>query len=313
MSPAANLVTVAVCTYNRADLLLHCLEGLARQSLPAAQWPLLLVDNNCSDGTAALVERYRPRLPQLRLIREPRQGLSQARNAALEACTTPFLAYLDDDAIPPPTWVEQLAAYLATAPAEVAVVGGPVQPILEAPLPAWLPAWVAGYLTIIDLGPTPRLSASESMFAGANVTFRCAALRQVGGFCPQLGRQGANLMSNEEIYLWQLLRRRGWLCAWRPEIPVRHHVGAERVRYGWFMRRMRAEGRSATVMARLLGEPEGPPAAVYALVVLLAGLRQLLSPRLAAALLRRRLSPALVADHARFQQKLGKLSALLQR
>lgn len=313
MSGSTTLLTVAVCTYNRADLLVHCLDGLARQSLPAQGWQLLVVTNNCSDGTAALLEQFRPRLPQLQVIEETRQGLSQARNAALNACTTPFIAYLDDDAIPPPTWVERLNAYLAGAPAEVAVVGGPVRPILEAPLPAWLPDWVAGYLTIIELGPEPRTSATESMFAGANVTFRCEALRQVGGFCPQLGRQGSNLMSNEEIYLWQLLRRRGWLCAWRPEIPVRHHVSAERVRYGWFMRRMRAEGRSATVMARLLGEGQGPPAPVYALAVLLAGLRQLLSPRLAAALLQRRLSPALVAEHARFHQKLGKLSALLQR
>jgi hypothetical protein len=66
-------------------------------------------------------------------------------------------------------------------------------------------------------------------------------------------------------------------------------------------------------MARLLGDGQGPPAALYALSVLLAALRQLLSPRLVTALLQRRLSRGLVAEHARFHQKLGKLSALLQR
>ncbi|WP_072061575.1 glycosyltransferase [Synechococcus sp. GFB01] len=303
------LLSVAICTYNRAALLERCLESLAAQSAAADAFALLVVDNNCSDGTAQVLERQRQPLPNLRVIHETRQGLSHARNAALAATATPFLAFLDDDAIASPGWVEAALAYLEKADPAVAVVGGPIIPILSRPIPAWIPPWTYPYLTIIDLGDQPRRSSSESLFAGANVIFRVDALRAIGGFCPALGRRGASLLSNEEVYLWQLLRQRGYACAYEPSIPVDHLVDAERLTYRWLMRRLFAEGLSACTMARLLGRSDDPPPLLYLLYVSLLTLRTALGPASLAALLRRRLSRDLVARHAELALKLGRARA----
>ncbi|MCX5930539.1 MAG: glycosyltransferase family A protein [Cyanobacteria bacterium] len=305
------LLTVAICTYNRAALLKRCLESLQRQTVPADAFHLLVVDNNCSDGTAAMLDHFRQAMPNLAVIRESRQGLSHARNAALAAAITPFLAFLDDDATASPGWVDAAMTYLASADPVVAVVGGPIIPLLSRPIPAWIPPWTYPFLTIIDLGDRPRTSTSESLFAGANVIFRADALRTIGGFCPALGRQGASLLSNEEVYLWQLLRQRGRACAYLPTIPVQHLVEEERLSYRWLMRRLYAEGLSACTMNRLLGRGGDPPAPLYLLYVALLTLRTALGPATLMALLRRRLDRDLVARHAQLALRLGRAHALL--
>jgi len=314
----APLLTVAVCSYNRAGLLARCLDALLAQTAAPQDFEILVINNNSSDGTAALLAQRCQQLrnlpsgqrPQLRYLFENRQGLSVARNTALAESASDWIAYLDDDAIASPDWVAHACRDLPRLPADIAVVGGPIEPILDAPLPDWLPDWLEPYLTIIDLGDQPRQSDQESLFAGANVTFRREALQQLGGFSPQLGRRGTNLASNEEVYLWQLLRRSGWRCAYLPSLPVRHQVELERLHYRWLMRRMHAQGRSDTAMQRLLGADPGPPAWLYAAYLLLDGLRLPLAPAALRALRHRRLNRPLVASHAAFALKLGRLQAL---
>jgi glycosyltransferase involved in cell wall biosynthesis len=309
---------VAVCTYNRAALLARCLDALLDQTAAPGAFEILVINNNSSDGTGALLERRRQQLrqlpverrPRLRYLYETRQGLSLARNTALAASASAWIAFLDDDAIAGPDWAAHACRDLPQLPDDIGVVGGPIVPILSAPLPDWLPDWLEPFLTIIDLGDQPRQSDQESLFAGANVIFRREALQQLGGFSPRLGRSGTNLASNEEVYLWQLLRRRGWRCAYLPSLPVRHQVEEERLHYGWLMRRMLAQGRSDTTMQRLLGAAAGPPAWLYAAWLFLDGLRLPLAPAALQALRQRRLNRPLVASHAAFALKLGRLQAL---
>lgn len=315
---APPLLTVAVCTYNRAPLLARCLDALLAQTAAPDGYEILVINNNSSDDTALLLEQRRRQLqslppgrrPRLRHLFENRQGLSVARNTALSGSASTWIAYLDDDAIAAPDWVANACRDLPALAADIAVVGGPIEPILSAPLPDWLPDWLEPYLTIIDLGDRPRQSDQESLFAGANVIFRREALQQLGGFSPQLGRSGTNLASNEEVYLWQLLRRKGWRCAYLPSLPVRHQVEEERLHYRWLMRRLLAQGRSDTTMQRLLGAATGPPAWLYALYLLLDGLRLPLAPAALRALRQRRLNRPLVASHAAFALKLGRLQGL---
>jgi len=79
------LISVAICTYNRAELLDQTLDRLRRPEAPnGVGRELLMVDNNCSDPAQEVIGRYRAELP-LHALRETRQGLSHARNCAIEA------------------------------------------------------------------------------------------------------------------------------------------------------------------------------------------------------------------------------------
>src|SRR5712671_6825521 len=101
-------ISVIIATHNRADLLAIALKSLARQTIPPAEYEVIVVDNASSDQTPAVVRQMSPAMPQVRYVFEERLGLSWARNAGLEAARAPYVAYLDDDAKAEPEWLEAL-------------------------------------------------------------------------------------------------------------------------------------------------------------------------------------------------------------
>jgi histidinol-phosphate phosphatase family protein len=66
------------------------------------------------------------------VVRGPGTGPAAARNAGWRAATAPWVAFLDDDVVPSPTWAADLAGDLAGLPPEVAGSQG----VLRVPLPA---------------------------------------------------------------------------------------------------------------------------------------------------------------------------------
>jgi glycosyltransferase involved in cell wall biosynthesis len=219
------LLSVAVCTWNRADLLAATLEGLTRQGpLPDGDaWELVLVDNNSTDGTPAVAERFAGRLP-LRYLREPEQGLSRARNRAAREARGELLVWTDDDVLVDPGW---LAAYARAARehADAAFFGGPIEPHwLRPPPPAWLAANLDALGTAFalrHLGPTRPITGPKEVPFGANMAIRRAALPPEG-FDAALGRVGATLASGEETALLRALLARGERGHWLEGARVRH-------------------------------------------------------------------------------------------
>ena len=78
-------ITVIVCTYNRCQDLAKALDGISVSELPdSVQWEILVVDNNSNDQTRAVVEDLCRQYPgRFRYVFEPKQGLSNARNAGI--------------------------------------------------------------------------------------------------------------------------------------------------------------------------------------------------------------------------------------
>lgn len=105
-------VLVAICTYNRATLLEQTLERFTAIRQPAPDtWRMVVIDNNSRDATPEVVRRFAERLP-LDYRFEPKQGLSNARNAAVDyaaAWGADYIVWTDDDVIVEDTW---LTAYL---------------------------------------------------------------------------------------------------------------------------------------------------------------------------------------------------------
>src|SRR6266550_2965600 len=102
------MISVCICTYNRAKNLRRTLESLACQDYSNVDMSeVLIVDNNCSDGTVDVVKACRERLP-IRRATENRQGLAHARNRAAVDFRGEVLLFTDDDVRLEPGW---LAAY----------------------------------------------------------------------------------------------------------------------------------------------------------------------------------------------------------
>src|SRR5262245_33946311 len=193
-------VTVAICTWNRAELLGQTLEQMCALRIPAGvEWELLVIDNNCTDDTPQVVARFVDRLPVTRVV-ETRQGQSNARNRAMDVARGDLLVWTDDDVL---VDVEWLAAYVAAAGRwpDADYFGGLITPWFEAEPPNWfrgnLPV-LEGIMVTRDLGPREyRLKPGETPY-GANMAFRRRAF-QTRRFDSNLGLVGDNHLRFDEV------------------------------------------------------------------------------------------------------------------
>jgi glycosyltransferase involved in cell wall biosynthesis len=221
-------LSVVICTWNRADLLAQTLRQMAAARVPAGlRWELVVIDNASPDHTPRVLADAP--LP-LRAVREPRQGLSHARNRGLDETTGDWLAFTDDDVLVDENWLAELAAGVGRHP-EAAVVGGPVEPWFPHPpdpeLAEAFPALGYGFVSV-DHGPAERELTPTEGIRGANFAVRRAA---VGGnrFDPKFGRAGAVQGLFEETDFVNRLRDAGGTVWWLPAVRLRHYVDPRRM------------------------------------------------------------------------------------
>ena len=110
-------VTVAICTWNRCELLRQALEQLTKISVPShVTWELLIINNNSVDRTDSVIDSFRSQLPLRRLF-EPNHGLSHARNLAVSEARGDYILWTDDDTLVDPNWIkEYVEAFISLLP-----------------------------------------------------------------------------------------------------------------------------------------------------------------------------------------------------
>jgi glucosyl-dolichyl phosphate glucuronosyltransferase len=230
-------ISAIICTHNRSAYLKSAIQSLAEQTLPKDRYEVIVVDNASTDDTKAVVESF-AHLRNLRYIHEPVLGLSQARNTGWHDARGEYIAFLDDDAIACPEWLERIVGAFDTVKPTPGSVGGRVIPVWEAERPAWLPKDMEPALTIVDWAEKPIfLTESQQFLAGANVAYPRAILETVKGFSVNLGRKGTSLLSGEEYLIQRYLIRSGLGVYYDPLICVEHHIPAQRLTTRWLCRR----------------------------------------------------------------------------
>ena len=101
-------VSVAISTYQRAELLPRLFAALEAQTLPLDGFEVLIADNGSTDGTAQVLADLAGRSPlTLRIVSvDQNRGPARGRNYAWRASRTPVIAFTDDDCVPTPGWLE---------------------------------------------------------------------------------------------------------------------------------------------------------------------------------------------------------------
>lgn len=120
-------IDLIICTYNNLYLLDRTLAAIADQVVsPDVKWGVLVVNNNCTDETPQVVERYLKlgKFP-LKMVLEPIQGLTPARLCGVNNTEGDWIAFVDDDCLLAPDWVEQ-ATIFAQSHVECGGFGGKV-------------------------------------------------------------------------------------------------------------------------------------------------------------------------------------------
>ncbi|MFY9550919.1 MAG: glycosyltransferase, partial [Thermoanaerobaculia bacterium] len=261
-------VSVVIGTYNRAHLLEGTLEALASQEVPTSlKWDIVVVDNNSRDTTAQMVRAFsKTTATPVRYVFEPQQGLSHARNRGVKEARGSIIAFTDDDVLPAPDWIAQVAAAIGRWNAQG--VGGRILPRWDASPPLWLTEnrhllnglaimeFEASRLLALPLEPQPQVW-------GANMAFRRELFDKIGGFDPRRGIVGKRLFRGEEIDLINRALASGLKIAYDAALTVFHRIGPDRMRKAYFRKltfdEAQGNARVAPVVRRrsFLGAPLG--------------------------------------------------------
>jgi glycosyltransferase involved in cell wall biosynthesis len=203
-------VTVVICTRNRPALLEKCLAAVA--VLDPAPDQVLVIDNSEGDKDTERAARER----SARYLVEPVPGLSRARNRGLAECDTDVVAFLDDDAIPSPSWLGNLIAPFADE--KIAASTGRVVPP-DSDLTTQPPE-SARTLTSREDQWFERATFG-GMGIGCSMALRKNACTGWTVFDERLGR-GAPFHIGEETYAFAGLLSRGHTAVYLPNAVVFH-------------------------------------------------------------------------------------------
>ena len=235
-----NLLSIAICTYNRYSLLAQNLQRLQLLGY-TDRFEIIVVDN--SEGIDGRTEFDVPGLesPNISYVTLSPPGLSRARNKALEQAHGDIIAFLDDDVRCLSGWAEALLSCFSDP--TVVCAGGPVSADPETEIPFWVSPELRGALSCIDLGPNLRNLLEFEYLVGANMAFRRSSVLAACGFDERLGRVKERLLSNEDVglqdTLWSMGKR-----TYHPHAGVAHWIPSDRLSVEWYLKRYANQGLS---------------------------------------------------------------------
>jgi len=166
---------------------------------------------------------------------EARQGLSFARNRALEEAKGEIVCFIDDDVKVDEGWLEAVAEAFRKYGA--AVVGGRSYLIYTGERPGWLGDENEVMLSKLDYGDKAEVGTEKDLF-GLNFSVHRQKAIEAGGFDTNYGRQGETLLCGEEVAFLSRIRKQGGLAVYEPRAVVGHVVPAERLTKKWFFKRI---------------------------------------------------------------------------
>jgi succinoglycan biosynthesis protein ExoM len=224
-------VTICIATYKRPAGLKRLLRGIAalefrKNAVPDIE--VLVVDNDPAGEGRSACEELRDELPfRLTCRSEPRRGITYARNTAIASASphADFIAFLDDDEVPEPNWLDELLAVRDQYQADV--VTGPALPHFTSDVPRWVTRGSFFYRPRYPTGQrlpvcaTNNVLASRSVFAGRSEPFdnRFA------------------LTGGEDYHFFEGVARAGVRIVWADGAVVHEWIPASRTTPGWLVLR----------------------------------------------------------------------------
>ncbi|MBO4712064.1 glycosyltransferase family 2 protein [bacterium] len=218
-------ISIAVCTYNRADVLPKCLESLVDQTADTELFEVLIIDNNSTDDTKKIATDFCKKSSNFKYIFEEKQGLSHARNRAITEANGEYIAYIDDDAIANKDWVKKIESVIQNNK-DIAAFGGPIYPWYNKEKPKWFKDEFATH----SYGKQHfQLTEQNCPFglSGSNMIFKKEILNKYNGFSAEYGMTGNKIAFGEESFLFNKMLKNNENIQYFPDIKVSHLVSAK--------------------------------------------------------------------------------------
>jgi len=233
-------ICVCICTFKRPQMI-RALLGKLGELETNGEFTLSVVvtDNDRAQSAQAAVREAAASLsfPVLYCV-EPDQNIAKARNRAVLNSTGDYVAFIDDDELPPPDWL--LTALHACQAHGADGVLAPVRPLFEHVPPTWL---VKGRFCERPEHPTGYVLGWRETRTG-NVLFRRSLIEGMAEpFAPAYGNGG------EDLDFFKRLMEGGARFVWCNEAPVHEMVPPERCNRSYFLKRALLRGQNEKKLA----------------------------------------------------------------
>jgi len=241
------IISIVICVYNGEHLLPTCLQSVLEQTASKEDFEVIIINNNSTDKTLEVAEKYVRENPNFKVFNEENVGLSYARNRGFHESAGDYVSYLDDDAKLAPDWVERALNIISAQQPDI--FGGPIFPFYKTPKPQWFKDAFGSYN---DYNKTGLLNANEFL-SGSNIVFHITTFGKLGGFDVNFGMKGEELGYGEETAL--LLRARKEIpdvkIYYDYDLRVYHLVPEYKMQILYFLVNSFSSGRSWERLHRL--------------------------------------------------------------
>lgn len=220
---SVKVVSIIVCSRNRAECLRKCLTALAAVRSPVGvQTELIVVDNGSTDRTQEVISDSRSCIKNVHLITlfESRKGKSNALNVAVNAASGDIILLTDDDVEPPVDWIERMIEPILNNQADAVAGGVRLADYLH---DTWLTQEHKSWLATTEYMPK---NTSTFPLIGANTALSRKVFQKVPQFDPEVGPGQTG--HSEDTLFWLQVREAGFKIIARFDIEVTHHVELER-------------------------------------------------------------------------------------
>jgi glucosyl-dolichyl phosphate glucuronosyltransferase len=249
------IMDIIICTYNNADLLDKTLSSISLQEVPSDySWAVIVVDNNCTDDTANVVDKYidSGKILNLRRISENKQGLTYARICGVKNTCSKWIAFVDDDCLLSQDWVYKAIKFTESHP-RCGVFGGKVILDWEIP-PTSIFVKHSKSFAASDRGENiEKLSHNDYQIAGAGMVVRRLALEESGWLDKQFlcGREGSKLTAGDDSEIVLRIRNAGYELWYTPDCVLHHFIPTRRISETYLVNMFYGFGVSAPYIASM--------------------------------------------------------------
>jgi glucosyl-dolichyl phosphate glucuronosyltransferase len=244
------IITIIICTYNRASLLKQTLDSVGKLTIPPLiECEVVVVDNNSVDETREIVEKSH--LNAVYAI-EKKQGKTYALNNALQIAKGDILLFTDDDAFPHPDWAKAFIE-AANEHKDAGWFGGRSLPLWQTERPNWLrdeslPV-LGGYFCLYNLGSRGRFYKKDDLLPiGTSMAVRRSTFDRIGKFREDLGPREHKRGVGDDTELIMRAISQGVKGYYVPEAVVEHFTSWQRLQYLSFFRYGIKKGADQYVM-----------------------------------------------------------------
>lgn len=227
-------VSIILCTSGLRPILTRCLELLVTQTKDYGNSEIIVVLNGPQNQAFAQAVSQFP----VRLLHEPRRGVSIARNHAVHYAKGDILVFVDDDILIDPDWLDKLLVGFEDS-AVACVTGrvipaGPLYISTERRVRYYSSKRALSNWTLDNTNPNwYQQLLGEPVGFGCNMAFRKDFLLNYSPFPVDLGA-GSLIGSGDEFYMYIQVLKHGFRIRHTPDAAVTHFfdedVGKQKAR-----------------------------------------------------------------------------------